>query len=411
LNLRVHTDVDGETAQTSARASVQQYRVNEEWDSPATAGQTARYEVTFTDAETGDPVPNVPVTVAAEGTLQFHSSVYDTVATESGSDGTATLTVHVPENASGEGNFGPTFPYFDGGFPVVNVAGYNLSMQTPAYGEVVAGETTTLEYTAETDSDVSGFLVVESNAGTADDPVVAAERLNPGEEIAVTLPETTADVGYSVYLQTIDENAVTSSLREYVYVQGTDSAPEPEPEPEPDAPTVSVDADDRIGTGEQTTITLSGENTGELTLDGDVGGWVVNETDPGTLLTSPNPQQTPLVSEGNDTWGHVFGTIGNNSFEVTVTAPEEAGTYSFTATSATENASAEQTFTIEVTNRTEHESGVSQQVFDAAAGDDGTLSRADVVATVRGYIAGGAVNGVSLSRTEVITLVTYYISQ
>ena len=57
-----------------------------------------------------------------------------------------------------------------------------------------------------------------------------------------------------------------------------------------------------------------------------------------------------------------------------------------------------------------HESGVSQRVFDAVAGGDGSLSRADVLAMVQAYVRGQTVNDVSINRDAVLTLVQYYVT-
>ena len=59
----------------------------------------------------------------------------------------------------------------------------------------------------------------------------------------------------------------------------------------------------------------------------------------------------------------------------------------------------------------QHESGVSQALFDAVAGADGTLDRIDVIDTVGTYLSGESVDGESVSRQDVLALVQYYILQ
>mgnify|MGYP006993519861 CR=1 FL=1 len=55
-----------------------------------------------------------------------------------------------------------------------------------------------------------------------------------------------------------------------------------------------------------------------------------------------------------------------------------------------------------------HESGVPRATFDAVAGPDGTLDREDLLDAVAAYAAGRPVDGVVLSRSDVLALVGYY---
>jgi hypothetical protein len=170
-----------------------------------------------------------------------------------------------------------------------------------------------------------------------------------------------------------------------------------------------VDAPSVVAPGEQTTITVSDDPTGELKVSGDVGGWVVNETDPGSLTTIPNPADTPYVSDGNDTWGNVFTSVGDNTFELTVTAPQQAGNYTFTAISKHNETELRQNVTVEVTTQTEHESGVDREKYDAVAGDDG-LSRSEILTAIQNYLSGQPIQNVELDRDDILGLIQYYLT-
>jgi len=172
---------------------------------------------------------------------------------------------------------------------------------------------------------------------------------------------------------------------------------------------VRVKHDTVVEPESQTTITVDSIDGAEIKVGGMTDDWVVNSTDPAGLTTFPNPSTTPYESVSNDTWGHLFGTVGNNTFELVVTAPNETGTYNFAAEAAHNGTTAVQNFTIEVTTRSEHESGVSQRAFDAAAGDDGTLERSDVLDVVSVYLRGETINGVEFTRPDILKLVAYYI--
>lgn len=69
---------------------------------------------------------------------------------------------------------------------------------------------------------------------------------------------------------------------------------------------------------------------------------------------------------------------------------------------------ATQTLTVDDTSSSD-ESGVDQEHYDAVAGTDGTLGRADVLSMVRRYINDQPVDGVALARDDVVSLVRRYI--
>ena len=176
-----------------------------------------------------------------------------------------------------------------------------------------------------------------------------------------------------------------------------------------DGPTVNVDAPSTVPREGTLTVTVRGNAAGEIRVSGDTSNWTVEETDPGSLTTFPNPSETPYVTQANETWGHIFSTTGQQTFTLNLTAPNATGTYAFTATAKNQNATATEDFTVEVTQG-RHESGVTQAVFDAAAGGDGVLSRSDVLDVVSSYIQGDTVNGVSISRSDILALVRYFLT-
>jgi hypothetical protein len=177
-----------------------------------------------------------------------------------------------------------------------------------------------------------------------------------------------------------------------------------------DGPTVDVAVDDTVPPGTETTINVTGTNVSELRITGETGGWVVNDTTPSRLTTLPTPGELPYRAQPDDTWGQLYGASGAHSFAVVATPPAGTGTYNFTARGFDDGANVSQSFTVEV-RQTDHESGVTQRLFDAVAGSDGTLDRTEVVAALRAYFEDGAVGKAPISREDVIQLVQYYLRQ
>ena len=173
-------------------------------------------------------------------------------------------------------------------------------------------------------------------------------------------------------------------------------------------PVVGVDRS-TVRPGENVTFRVNSSTTGELSIEGDLANWTVTETSPATRTTYPNPSQTPYDSQSGDTWGHIFPAVDSHSFEVTATAPGATGTYDFTAMAKADGSSATSSVTVEVAENTTHESGVSQALFGAVAGGDGTLDRSDVISAVGAYLGDGSVDGAPISREDVLDLVRYYL--
>jgi hypothetical protein len=261
------------------------------------------------------------------------------------------------------------------------------------------------------------FDLVEGGPGAANLTVSASEEtgiVGPSDET-----RTLFTVEYSGNLTRDDLTLTVDQLSDdnfdsiptsAVSIVKTDAAADA---PEGDDVPVSVDAPSSVAPGGQVTINVSGSGTGVLSVDGEVRGWVVNQTSPATISTFPNPSQTPYVSRRGDTWGHVYSSLGDHSFEVTATAPQTAGTYTFTAVARNGSMVGTQEFTINVTagggGTGPDVPGVSDELAAAVAGSDGTIERQDILDMVQGYLTTGSVDGVSITRSDVLALVQYYL--
>ena len=183
--------------------------------------------------------------------------------------------------------------------------------------------------------------------------------------------------------------------------------------PESNDVPVSVDAPAAVAPGGQATFTVNGTGAGVLSISGDTGGWTVNNTSPAGVTTFPNPSITPYLSRGGDTWGHVYSSVADHSFEATVTAPQTAGTYNFTAVAENGSLSGTQTFSVNVTESGGTTGpdvpGVPADLSAAVAGGDGTIERGDILDAVRAFLQSGSIDGISITRQNVLDLVRYYI--
>ena len=172
----------------------------------------------------------------------------------------------------------------------------------------------------------------------------------------------------------------------------------------------SVDVPSVVASGAGVNAVVSANQTGTLRIRNVSEGWTVTSTDPSTLTTNPAPGELPYETRANDTLGHLFSTVGEHGFTVSMTAPNQTGTYNFTAESTRNGTNAVRTFSIEVRNRTEHESGVSQRKFETVAGSDG-IGRQDILDLVGSYIRNEPLGDVDFDREDVLKLVQYYIIQ
>lgn len=171
-----------------------------------------------------------------------------------------------------------------------------------------------------------------------------------------------------------------------------------------------------------TDITVGGADVEELRLSDLPANWTVTDTTASQIqgtIFFPSLSDLPQESEEGDTWLAIFGgpqAVG--TFTVTVEAPDIVGEYDFTAEALNGDEVSEE-FTINVTEEAaepeepvEHESGVSQELFDAVdSNGDGQLVRSDVREMINGYATEGEVDGVALDRSDVRNLINYYATQ
>jgi hypothetical protein len=214
--------------------------------------------------------------------------------------------------------------------------------------------------------------------------------------VTVTAPETTG-----TYNLTAEVAGNETSVTENFTVTVTETS-------------VSVDHEATVTQGTQTTVTVNGTNAGDLSLEGEIGDWIVNETSPAGLSTFPSPSQTPYVTQQGDVWGHVYSSVGNHSFEATVTPPNATGTYNFTATAAGTNTTIAEGFSINVTEATSTgpPEDVSEETYDAATGGDDELSREDILTVVFNYLNGDPIGqNIDVPRDELLALIESYISR
>jgi hypothetical protein len=236
--------------------------------------------------------------------------------------------------------------------------------------------------------------------GPNNQSVASSVSNTDNESISYTVNESGR---YAVVLYTENNASVDYSLEIATEEREPDDEPSEGLEPSVDVPSV-------VAPGAEVNAVVGANRTGTIRIRNAPEGWTVTSTDPSALTTSPGPGELPYQTRANDTLGHVFSTVGENTFTVTMTAPNETGTYNFTAVSTRNGTSATQAFGIEVSESTEHESGVSRRKFDAAAGEDG-FDRDDVLNLVGSYIGDTPVGGIQFSREDVLELVTYYIQQ
>ena len=167
-------------------------------------------------------------------------------------------------------------------------------------------------------------------------------------------------------------------------------------------PTTNVDAPSVVTTGEQETVTVTGTAVAEARVSGETAGWVVEDTSPADSATFPGPGDTPYESSAGDTWIHRFDSESDeNAFDVTLTAPDTAGTYEFRAVVANASgATATRVFSVEVSAPATAQASVA--LGDQSVGDgSGVVTVSSVTAPDGGFVtlhegsAGGPVVGVS----------------
>jgi PKD repeat protein len=172
---------------------VQEYKYEDDWDSPSEAGGDARYHVTVTDVTTGEPVTDFPVMIAAERSAG-EASVYATRSLYTNSTGSVTASIETPADATGEHHFGTFSRYEDSGsFPVVDIPTFDASISGIESLEYAAGETITATYDGPTGT--TAVVAVETYVETAPSPIKTA-RVAAGEEFSFTLPSSAPEGTY-----------------------------------------------------------------------------------------------------------------------------------------------------------------------------------------------------------------------
>jgi uncharacterized repeat protein (TIGR01451 family) len=359
------------------------------------------------DRSTVEPGETVTVTVTVENTGPTSVSSAGLTTTVSGVDGSvvgANSTAATGVTADHRVLFRTVAPGETATATVAVLAGSNASGTLSVTATVVAGFDAD-----EVSRDASAAVSVGSNSA----PIALPVAVNTTDGTSVTAPLNASDsdgdaltyavetppgngtvsVGDGRFTYTPDDGFTgwdsfryratdgrngTDTARVDVYVEESD-----------DVPTADGGRDRTVAA--LSTVTLNA--SGSVDPDGDaltyswtqVGGPTVNLTGAGTA--------TPTFVAPN-----VTGEV-TLAFEIDVSDGNANDTDTVAVTVEPAGNSHEQ-----------HESGVSQRVFAAATGEDGSLERPDVIATVRGYLTGGSVNGVAVTRPDVLALVRYYLT-
>ena len=282
LSLRAVATLDGNRTEDYASAEIQDFRSNEQFRqrffAGVFAGGTVSYRGVFEDIATTGGVSGVPYTTVVEINDRYHSTTVDAQSTSSNASGVAAVSTGIPGTASGDLWIRSTYPYWDGVTNGAGVQGYNVSL-SGLPGTANVGDTASLSYTTDSGASTSGILLVgPTGYRSVDDdvdPVIAAQRVDPGEPVSVTFPDVASNVSYVAQVVSIDANGVTarsSGKRVFVRGNGTDVS----------APEFSVDqfvapSSATVGSNATLTATVSnvGDANGTTTVDLRFDGQVV----------------------------------------------------------------------------------------------------------------------------------------
>jgi len=171
---------------------------------------------------------------------------------------------------------------------------------------------------------------------------------------------------------------------------------------------ITVDADSKVDKDTTTELTIESNNADHLRLSGDTDGWTVVGMDPAPAIIG-SPTEFPYES-GDEAWFYADSSLDELTIELNATV--DAGTdYQFTATEldGSDNLISEQPVTITVTEG--HESGVSQEKFDAInnGGDELTLS--NLQDAVSEWSQTEQVNGVDITLSDLQDVVNWWSGQ
>ena len=213
---------NGSTALSRDTGEIQYYVVDEDLRPYSVeSGGTANYTLNVTDPATGDPISGVPAGFAGE-TSRFSTTVSSTNSTETGTDGTATASVSVPESAA-RGFFVSSvapylYPYFG---ERVSIEDYSVDVDGVESYEYNTTETVDFNYTADTGEAVSAVVVIDTYENVEQN-VIYASSLDAGEQASFTIPSDVPDgTDYRMEVRTISASGETAQEYEYFYVNRT----------------------------------------------------------------------------------------------------------------------------------------------------------------------------------------------
>lgn len=248
LEIATRATLNGTSVSDTAYGELRKYRIDEERLGTDQPGTTVGYRLTFTDVKTGDPVAGVPMMLSAESMDSLHGSVFGTGTNTSTATGQATIEARLPERATNEYLYGPLYPYFDGGFPTMNVDGFPVSVNGVPDRELEAGETVTVNYTADA-VDSTGAIITLRTWEDGVDPAPFSKRVTEGENVTFTVPTVAEDAYYTLRVRAINETGTTALGSSYVQVNGSGDTSGPS--------TLVVDSD---GSGDYSSIQHAVDN-------------------------------------------------------------------------------------------------------------------------------------------------------
>ena len=247
--------------------SIQQYAVDDDHSYESTPGAAETYEINVTDVKTGDPVPDYPLMVAFERDDR-KASVYHTDTLYTDSSGTASTTVTIPTDASGELRTN-TLDRYDTYGPSFDVIGVDAQLSELDSSEYAAGKTLSVTYDGPVDTTaVLGVTTYEENAPTP----LATEQVSPGDQFSFTIP---SDAPQNTYYRIQGFAASTDGqmvrLSESVRVSESTDNPdsgelpaELEGSVAPDQYTAVLDGNDELTAGAISTAVNQWATTGEV---------------------------------------------------------------------------------------------------------------------------------------------------
>jgi hypothetical protein len=157
-------------------------------------------------------------------------------------------------------------------------------------------------------------------------------------------------------------------------------------------------------------FTVSIESTNSPVVEGENLTTTVKVTNTGgqsgtQTVTGEIPGLAPPLSES------ITLEPGDSTTRVTPTPTEEGDAGNYTVEVSSQNDTASTNVTVQETpsSITSPVSGVSDKLWTEVTGD-GQLTRGEVVGSIDAFFSGGEINGVSISRSDVVSLIEYFFS-